>query len=72
MPWRRFVLYNAAGAIGWCSTLALLAAFAGPAGAASVSLAGLVATGGGVVAEALRALAARRRRAATEVALASA
>jgi membrane protein DedA with SNARE-associated domain len=71
MPWRRFVVYNAAGAIGWCSTLALLAAFAGPAGAATVSLAGLLVTGGGAAAEALRALAARRRATEPEVALAS-
>jgi len=71
MPWRRFVIYNAAGAIGWCSTLALLAAFAGPAGAATVSLVGLLATGAGAAAEALRALAARRRAAEPDVALAS-
>jgi undecaprenyl-diphosphatase len=69
MPWRRFLAFNAAGAFAWCSTLALLAAFAGPAGAASISLAGLLATGGGAVAQALRALAARRRGAEPEVAL---
>jgi membrane protein DedA with SNARE-associated domain len=71
MPWRRFVIYNAAGAIGWCSTLALLAAFVGPAGAATISLVGLLVTGAGAAAEALRALAARRRAAEPEVALAS-
>jgi undecaprenyl-diphosphatase len=71
MPWRRFFAFNVVGAVAWCSTLALLAAVVGPAGAASVSLIGLVATGGGVVAEAIRAVAARRRAAEPEPVLVS-
>jgi membrane protein DedA with SNARE-associated domain len=67
MPWRRFFLFNAAGAVGWCTTLALLAAVVGPAGAASVSLLGLLVTGGGAAAEAIRAIAARRRVSEPEI-----
>jgi membrane protein DedA with SNARE-associated domain len=64
MPWRRFALYNVAGAVCWCVSLASVAALAGPAGAASISIAGLVVTAGGALAAAIRALLARRRAAA--------
>src|SRR5436190_1354058 len=64
MPWRRFALYNVAGAVCWCVSLASVAALAGPAGAASISIAGLVVTAGGAFAAAIRALLARRRAAA--------
>jgi membrane protein DedA with SNARE-associated domain len=72
MPWRRFMLWNAAGAIAWCASLGTLAAVVGPAGAATVSGIGLVAAGGGAVMAATRALAARRRAAEPEPALVSA
>lgn len=70
MPWRRFMLFNAAGAIAWCTGLALLADLAGPAGAASLSALGLLIAAGGAVASAGRALASRRREAEPEPALA--
>ena len=63
MPWRRFLAYNAAGAVAWCTTMALLAALAGPAAAASVSGLGLAATAAGALAGAARAMIARRRAA---------
>jgi membrane protein DedA with SNARE-associated domain len=61
MPWRRFLAYNAAGAIGWSVSLGLLAALAGPAAAASVSALGLAAAAAGAIAGAARAIIARRR-----------
>jgi membrane protein DedA with SNARE-associated domain len=61
MPWRRFLAYNAAGAIAWCALLPLLAAVAGPAAAASVSGLGLAATAAAALAAAARGIAARRR-----------
>jgi membrane protein DedA with SNARE-associated domain len=63
MPWRRFLAYNAAGALTWCLSLACLAAFAGPAAAASISGLGLAATAAGALAGAVRAVLARRRAA---------
>jgi membrane protein DedA with SNARE-associated domain len=63
MPWRRFLAYNAAGAVAWCAMLPILAAFAGPAAAASVSGLGLAATAAGALAALARAIAARRRAA---------
>jgi membrane protein DedA with SNARE-associated domain len=63
MPWRRFLAYNAVGAIAWCVTLACLAALAGPAAAASVSGIGLAVTAAGALAAAARAVGARRRAA---------
>ena len=72
MPWRKFTLFNAAGAIAWCASLTALAAFAGPAGAATLSAIGLVMAGGGALVAALRTLAARRRGAESDRALAPA
>jgi membrane protein DedA with SNARE-associated domain len=69
MPWRRFLTYNTAGAIAWCTMLPLLAALAGPAAAASVSGAGLAATAAGALAAAARAVIARRRAAPASAAL---
>ncbi len=67
MPWRRFLAYNFAGALAWCASLALLAAVAGPAAAASVSGLGLAATAAGALAGAARAIVARRRAAPAAV-----
>jgi len=61
MPWRRFLAFNAIGAITWCAALPTLAALAGPAAAATVSAAGLLMTASGALAAAARALADRRR-----------
>ena len=61
MPWGRFLAYNAAGAIAWSTSLAFLAALAGPAAAASVSGLGLAAAAAGAIAAAARTIAARRR-----------
>lgn len=72
MPWRRFLAYNAAGALVWCSALGALAAYAGPAAAASVSLLGLAATVAGIAAAAFRAVVARWRRPDAAAAAASA
>ena len=69
MPWRRFMLFNAAGAIAWCVGLGILADVAGPAGAASLSGLGLLIALGGASVAALRALAARRRGVEPEPAL---
>ena len=41
MPWRRFASANALGAVLWATTVASLAYLLGPAGAASLALAGL-------------------------------
>lgn len=71
MPWRRFLAFNTAGAIAWCATLAILAAFLGPAAAASISGIGLLMTLGGALAAALRALSARRRGVEPDAALAT-
>ena len=60
MPRRRFLVFNAAGAIAWCATLPILAAVLGPAGAASFSLFGLLVTVGGAALAALRGFVARR------------
>jgi membrane protein DedA with SNARE-associated domain len=72
MPWRRFTLFNAAGAIAWCTSLGLIAALVGPAGAATISLVGLVGAGSGAAIAAARTLASRRRPAEPDPALARA
>lgn len=41
MPWRRFAAANTLGAVAWATTVASLAYALGPAGAASLALAGL-------------------------------
>ena len=60
MPWRRFLAFNVAGAIAWCTSLALVAALLGPAAAAMISGFGLLMTVGGLMAAGVRALARRR------------
>lgn len=42
MPWRRFALANAAGALVWATTVATLATLAGPAGSAALAGGGLL------------------------------
>jgi membrane protein DedA with SNARE-associated domain len=64
MPWRRFLAYNAAGAICWCFSLVVIAALLGPMAAASVSLAGLALTAAGALAGVKCALDRRRAVAA--------
>lgn len=41
MPWRRFAVANAAGALAWATTVATVAATLGPAGAAALAITGL-------------------------------
>ncbi len=41
MPWRRFAIANALGAVAWASTVATLAALAGPSGSLLLAAAGL-------------------------------
>ena len=61
MPWRRFAVYNALGAVTWAATVAGIAAFAGPVGAAIIYGAGVAAAGGGALVAAVRSLQRRRR-----------
>jgi undecaprenyl-diphosphatase len=41
MPWRRFALANASGALAWATTVATLAWLLGPAGSAALAVGGL-------------------------------
>lgn len=41
MPWRRFAIANATGAVVWATTVATLAMVAGPTGSALIAAAGL-------------------------------
>lgn len=59
MPARRFVVANAAGAIGWATTTSLLVWWLGPAGAAVALASGWTLAGVGAATAALRA---RRRQ----------
>jgi membrane-associated protein len=59
MPWRRFALANALGAVFWAATVATTAAFLGTTGALTVALAGLAV---GAMAAAIATLGARRGR----------
>lgn len=66
MPWRRFIVYNALGAISWAATLATIAFFAGPVGVAIAYGAGVAAAGGGaLLATVRRSLRRRAGRPAT-------
>lgn len=56
MPWKRFAVANAAGAIVWATTVSILASIAGPAGTFAFSGAGLL------VAAAAAAVGWKRRR----------
>jgi membrane protein DedA with SNARE-associated domain len=58
MPWRRFLLYNATGALAWSSTVATVAATFGVAGAATWMA---VTFGAALLAGAIAALRQRRR-----------
>jgi membrane protein DedA with SNARE-associated domain len=59
MPWRTFVVYDAAGALAWSATVGGAAALLGPVAAAIVITAGLAVAVGTALVSALRA---RRRR----------
>jgi undecaprenyl-diphosphatase len=61
MPWRRFLVYNALGAVAWAVTVAGAAALFGPMGAAVVYGAGLAATAGTVIAAFFSSRFSRRR-----------
>jgi undecaprenyl-diphosphatase len=61
MPWRRFVVYNALGAVAWAATVAGFAAIAGPVVAAVLYATGLAAAGGGALLASVRAWMRRRR-----------
>jgi undecaprenyl-diphosphatase len=63
MRWRTFAIYNAAGALAWAATVAGIAAYAGPVGAAIVYGAGLALAGGGALVVGIRAWLRRRRAA---------
>lgn len=55
MPWRRFALANAAGAVVWATTVASVAYLAGPTGAAMLAAGGLAFGALALLAGALRA-----------------
>lgn len=61
MPWGRFAIANAAGAVGWATTISVLAVAAGPTGALVLAAAGLTLAG---VMAATGVWRARRRAAA--------
>ena len=50
MPWARFAVANAAGAVAWAATVATVAALAGPMGSLLLAGAGLTVAGIGMVA----------------------
>jgi undecaprenyl-diphosphatase len=60
MPWRRFLLYNALGAVAWSTTVAGLAALLGPVAAATIYGAGMVVAAGIAAAGAVAAWRHRR------------
>jgi membrane protein DedA with SNARE-associated domain len=70
MPWRRFVIYNALGALTWATTVVAIAVLAGPVGAAIVYAAGVTAGGGGALVACVRSWLRRRRTRAAELVLA--
>jgi undecaprenyl-diphosphatase len=61
MPWPKFAVANAAGALAWATTVATLAWTLGPAGSAALAVAGL-ALGGATLVAGLR----HRRRPAAD------
>lgn len=63
MPWRTFLAYNALGALAWSATVAGIAAFVGPIGAAVIYGAGIAAASGGALFASVRAWLRRRRAA---------
>lgn len=60
MPWRRFALANALGAVAWATTVAGLAALLGPAGAGAMAATGLAVGAAGTLTLWWRARGARR------------
>jgi len=50
MPWKRFAVANAAGALCWAATVAGTAALLGPKGTAVIIVVGMVVALGGIVA----------------------
>jgi len=50
MPWARFAVANAVGAVAWATTVATVAALAGPTGSLLLAGAGLTVAGIGMVA----------------------
>jgi membrane protein DedA with SNARE-associated domain len=53
MPWWRFLFWNAAGAIVWATTVALVSYYVGSAAAKAIGTYGLFAAGGAIVLAAL-------------------
>ncbi|MEJ7786553.1 MAG: hypothetical protein WKF96_17260, partial [Solirubrobacteraceae bacterium] len=63
MPWRKFLLYNATGALAWSATVSGTAALLGPLAAGIIYGAGLAALGGVALYGALGTWRQRRRTA---------
>jgi len=61
MRWHRFLVFNVAGAVLWVGSLATIATYFGPAGAATVSALGLVVAISGALVAWVRAMIARRQ-----------
>jgi membrane protein DedA with SNARE-associated domain len=72
MRWHRFLFFNVAGGVVWVLSLTAIAAYLGPAGAATVSGLGLVVAVASAVAAWSRAFLARRRGVDPEAARAQA
>lgn len=64
MRWRTFAIYNATGALAWATSVAAIAAIAGPTGAAVIYAAGIAAIGLGAAWAAAGVWRARRTVAA--------
>lgn len=65
MPWRRFAVANATGALAWAATVATLAATLGPTGAAALAITGLAVGASAAIAGWWRHRRARRHAAAS-------
>ena len=69
MPWPRFAVYNVAGAVTWATTVAGLAALAGPTASAAFGVVAIAAGVAGALAVAI-GLRRQRRRSDSEPAVA--
>lgn len=63
MPWRKFLIYNATGALAWAATISGAAALLGPVAAGIIYGAGMAVLAAGAVYGSIRAWRLRRRAA---------
>ena len=62
MPWRRFVLWNALGGIGWATTIGALAYVLGQSASGALGAIGFAAVGGAVLVFLVARVRGRQRR----------